>query len=79
MEYLIDQLNDEKVQISHRMDLFFISGMKPKWAFRKVLADQKLNMGLVKGALDLYLDLHLWEDVIVCYTILNLRQKVIAT
>ena len=77
MEHLIDQLNDEKVQLSHRMDMFFVSGMKPAWAFREALADQKLKMGLVKGALDLYSNLHLWEDVILCYTILNLKSKVI--
>ncbi|XP_033209501.1 tetratricopeptide repeat protein 27 [Belonocnema kinseyi] len=75
IEYLIDQLNDEKVEVSHRMDMFFVSGMKPMWAFREALADQKLNLGLVKGALDLYINLHLWEDVILCYTILNLKSK----
>ncbi|XP_043475908.1 tetratricopeptide repeat protein 27 [Leptopilina heterotoma] len=75
MEYLIDQVNDDKVQISYRMDLFFVSGLRPKWSFKQMLADQKLNLGLVKGALDLYLSLHLWEDVILCYTILGLKHK----
>lgn len=78
MEYLIDQVNDDKAQISHRMDMFFVSGLKPKWSFKQTLADQKLNLGLVKGALDLYLSLHLWEDVVLCYTILGLKHKVIS-
>lgn len=77
MEYLIDQVNEEKVSLSHRMDMFFVSGLKPKWSFKQTLADQKLNLGLVKGALDLYLSLHNWEDVILCYTILGLKHKVI--
>lgn len=31
---------------------------------------------MVKAALDIYLQLQLWEEVIACYTILELRHKV---
>jgi hypothetical protein len=39
------------------------------------LADLLLSIGLVKNALDNYLELESWEEVIVCYTILELRHK----
>ena len=79
MEYLIDQLIDSVTPISHRIDLFFASGMKPVWVFKELLANLMLNIGMVKGALDLYLSLSLWEDVIVCYTILEMKHKVCHT
>ncbi|XP_015601628.1 tetratricopeptide repeat protein 27 [Cephus cinctus] len=73
IEYLIEQLNN--TQTAYKMDLFFASGMKPIWQYKHMLADLMLNVGMVKGALELYLNLYLWEDVIVCYTILELKHK----
>ncbi|XP_011497228.1 PREDICTED: tetratricopeptide repeat protein 27 [Ceratosolen solmsi marchali] len=75
IEYLIDQLNISKTFISFRLDLFFASGMNPIWLFKKHLANMMLNLGMVKGALDHYLSLSLWEDVIICYTILEKKYK----
>ncbi|KAJ8686374.1 hypothetical protein QAD02_022168 [Eretmocerus hayati] len=75
VEYLIEQLNSPRTPVSYKMDLFFTSGMKPVWYFRQNLADLMLNLGMIKGALDIYLNLSLWEDVIVCYTILEMKAK----
>lgn len=75
-EYLIEQINSSKTPIAQRLDLFFASGMKPLWLFKQHLANLMLNIGMIKGALDLYLSLSLWEDVIVCYTILEMKHKV---
>ncbi|XP_014205573.1 tetratricopeptide repeat protein 27 [Copidosoma floridanum] len=75
VEYLIEQLKCEKTPIALRMDSFFASGMKPVWVLKQHLANLMLNLGMVKGALDLYLNLSLWEDVIVCYTILEMKHK----
>ena len=55
--------------------MFFASGMKPHWIFKQILADIMLNTGMVKGALEMYPSLSLWEDLIVCYTILNLKSR----
>lgn len=76
VENLMELFNNAKPPVYFRMDLFYASGMKPLWAYKQMLADAMLSLGLVKGALDIYLKLHLWEDVIVCYTILELRHKV---
>ncbi|XP_043288153.1 tetratricopeptide repeat protein 27 isoform X2 [Venturia canescens] len=74
-ENLMELLNHAVPPIYNRIDFFFTSGMKPIWTYKQILADAMLSLGLVKGALDLYLKLHLWEDVIVCYTILELKHK----
>ncbi|XP_074111774.1 tetratricopeptide repeat protein 27-like [Cotesia typhae] len=74
-ESLVGQYSQSKPSVFHRTNLLFASGMKTIWIFKQNLADSMLNLGLVKGALNLYLQLKLWEEVIVCYTILDLRNK----
>lgn len=49
--------------------------LQPVWKTEAQQADVMLNLGLVKASLDIYLRLQLWEEVIVCYTILNMRHK----
>ncbi|KAG9430727.1 hypothetical protein HZU67_07930 [Apis mellifera carnica] len=59
------------------MDLFFASGLKPIWVLEQMYAQLMLSLGLVKGALDVFLKLKLWEEVIACYNIINLKHKAI--
>ncbi|XP_063359197.1 tetratricopeptide repeat protein 27 [Cydia amplana] len=58
-----------------RLSYLWASGLGPAWAWRQQLADLYLSLGLVKAALEEYQRLQLWEDVIVCYTMLQLRHK----
>lgn len=75
-EYLLKEMNDCKVTMAERLDIFFASGMKPVWLLEEILANIMLSLGLVKGALDLFIKLKLWDDVIICYNILELKHKV---
>ncbi|XP_012148479.2 tetratricopeptide repeat protein 27 [Megachile rotundata] len=75
MEYLIHELKDTKVSVTNRMDMFFASGIKPIWVLEQMWAQLMLSLGLVKGALDVFLKLELWEQVIACYNILELKHK----
>lgn len=59
-----------------RFSHMFASGLNPKWIVEARLGDLMLSLGMVKTSLDLYLRLQLWEEVIVCYTMLDLRHKV---
>ncbi|KOB71672.1 TTC27 protein [Operophtera brumata] len=61
--------------MSSRLSYLWASGLQPAWTWRQQLADLYLSLGLVKAALEEYQHLHLWEDVIVCYTLLQLRHK----
>lgn len=51
------------------------TGLQPFWRTLAQYADLMLNTGLVKASLEIYLQLQLWEEVIVCYTILKMRHK----
>ncbi|XP_054014980.1 tetratricopeptide repeat protein 27 [Hylaeus anthracinus] len=75
MEYLIHELKNTKVSVAHKMDMFFASGLKPVWVLEQTWAHLMLSLGLVKGALDVFLKLQLWEEVIACYNTLELKHK----
>lgn len=74
-ESLLKDYNDVRAPVARRMDLFFASGMRPVWTLEEKLANVMLSLGLVKSALEIFTKLGLWEDVIVCYTVLNLKHK----
>lgn len=50
--------------------------MRSHWSIRAQLADLMISLGFVKTALDIYLELEQWESVIMCYNMLDLKQKV---
>ncbi|XP_076685690.1 tetratricopeptide repeat protein 27-like [Andrena cerasifolii] len=75
MEYLILELENTKVPVANRLDMFFASGLKPVWILEQTWAHLMLGLGLVKGALDVFLKLQLWEEVITCYNLLELKHK----
>ncbi|CAG9829167.1 unnamed protein product [Diabrotica balteata] len=74
-EEIIKSLLREKPVALKRITDVFGTGMPPVWKIETQYADLLLNIGLVKNALDIYLKIKLWEEVIVCYTILKLRHK----
>ncbi|KAG5890129.1 hypothetical protein JTB14_027796 [Gonioctena quinquepunctata] len=74
-EEIINSFKRPEPPFLNRVSDVFGSGMPPIWKVEKQYADLLLNMGLVKNALDIYLKIKLWEEVIVCYTILKLRHK----
>ncbi|XP_076661524.1 tetratricopeptide repeat protein 27-like isoform X1 [Halictus rubicundus] len=75
LEYLIQEIKDTKVPVAYRMDLFFASGLKPIWTLEETWARVMISLGLVKGALDVFLKLELWEDVINCHNMLEMKHK----
>nr|AON96559.1 tetratricopeptide repeat protein 2 [Bicyclus anynana] len=69
-------VNDKSgVSSTSRLSYLWATGLPPAWSWRQQLADLYLSLGLVKAALEEYQKLQLWEDVIVCYTMLQLRHK----
>ncbi|XP_034840179.1 tetratricopeptide repeat protein 27 [Maniola hyperantus] len=69
-------VNDKSgVAATGRLSYLWAAGLPPAWNWRQQLADLYLSLGLVKAALEEYQKLQLWEDVIVCYTMLQLRHK----
>ncbi|CAK1545127.1 unnamed protein product [Leptosia nina] len=69
-------VNDKTgISPTNRLSYLWASGLPCAWTWRQQLADLYLSLGLVKAALEEYQKLQLWEDVIVCYTLLQLRHK----
>ncbi|XP_021912944.1 tetratricopeptide repeat protein 27 isoform X2 [Zootermopsis nevadensis] len=58
-----------------RHHYIFCSHLPPHWKVETELADLLVSLGVVKSALDIFLRLQLWEKVIMCYNLLNLRHK----
>lgn len=74
-EDLVNLLNSTDIPIQHRLSYVFSSSMRPKWEIELQLGELMISLGMIKTALDLYLRLSSWEDVILCYTALQLRHK----
>lgn len=58
-----------------RLSYVFSSLLSPRYKIESLLGDLMVSLGLIKGALDVYLRIQHWENVISCYTQLQLRHK----
>ncbi|XP_035785665.1 tetratricopeptide repeat protein 27-like [Anopheles albimanus] len=69
--------SDKTLAISavDRLSMAFSSWLIPYWELKVKLADVMVSLGMIKGALDVYLSVESWENVIDCYTVLELRHK----
>lgn len=74
-EEIIKSCKKETPHFLTRVVDVFGTGMPPIWKVETQYADLLLNIGLVKNALEIYLKVKLWEEIIVCYTLLKLRHK----
>ncbi|KAB0796138.1 hypothetical protein PPYR_10199 [Photinus pyralis] len=74
-EEVMQCVGREEPQFYNRLTGVFCTHFLPIWKIEEQLAELMLNTGLIKASLDIYLRLKLWEEVIVCYTLLKLRHK----
>ncbi|XP_013146407.1 PREDICTED: tetratricopeptide repeat protein 27 [Papilio polytes] len=69
-------VNDKTdVSATTRLSYVWASGMPMSWCWRQQLGELYVGAGLVKAALEQFQRLRLWEDVVLCYTLLQLRHK----
>jgi len=74
LEMIIESYNDD-IPLTVRCRNIYTSGLPPKWVIEKELASVLLSLGCTKAALDIYLSLESWDEVIVCYNILQMRHR----
>lgn len=77
-ENLVMMLNnkkDDQAPPIQRLSYIFSSLMTPRYKIDAKLGDLLVSLGLIKGALDVYLRIQQWEEVITCYSLLQLRHK----
>lgn len=70
-----NQLKDLTDQASQRMRYFYSVLSVPFWTIKEHYADLLEQLGMFKAALDIYLELNIWEKIIFCYRKLGLESK----
>ena len=76
MQELTDSLERPLPPAEVRAEYFYVSRMPLERELHGMLADLQLSLGAVNSALDLYLRLEMWEKVIACYQLLEMKHKV---
>ena len=75
LETIVESYTNVDIPRHVMMKNLYTSRLPSRWRVQKQLGSILLAMGSTKGALDLYLKLELWDEVIVCYNLLQLRHK----
>ena len=75
-QVLADSYSETEISFKQKSSYFFISYLPPKWQIQSLLADVLASIGSIKSALEIYIKLQDWENVIFCYNVLQMRHKV---
>merc|ERR1711936_87271 len=75
VESVVENLRLQDCFQPARLAFVHVSHLPPVWEVERLLGKMMVGLGQVKSALDIYLKLELWEEVIACYTHLQLRHK----
>ncbi|XP_022711127.1 tetratricopeptide repeat protein 27-like [Varroa jacobsoni] len=78
---LVNSVSNGSPAFGLRSHMFFLLKFPTTWKLERSLANGYISLGLTKSALDIYLRLELWEEVVECYQRLqrNDRAKAIIT
>ncbi|CAF4599532.1 unnamed protein product [Rotaria sp. Silwood1] len=71
LQELIDQYDYKSPSSSFRLEYFHSTPIYPTWKLKSYIAHIYVKLGLINNALDLYLYLKKWSDVISCYQLLK--------
>lgn len=79
LETILENLSlvteSQQEEVSIRMRHIHGSRLPPMWEVERGLADILLSLGATKGALDRYMRLQRWDEVIACFNLLQMRHK----
>lgn len=75
LEELVKAVQREEPSRFERLKLIYASSLITQWNLQQELARMFMRLGCTKTALEIFERLNLWEDVIVCYNELQMRQR----
>lgn len=75
LEELVNQFRRPKPCAMERLHLLYCVQLPPLWIVQREQADLFQDVGATKAALDIYLRLQMWEDVIKCFAALGRRER----
>jgi len=73
LEELVDQFKKEDPSSLTRTVMFYCTFPPPTWVLEKELAKVLISLGAVNSALEVFLRLEMWHEVIMCYTQMGRR------
>ncbi|XP_065353492.1 tetratricopeptide repeat protein 27 [Cloeon dipterum] len=74
-QLLADSIFKKLPAAAVRAQYLFASRLPPHWKIQAELANLLISLGAVNSALEIFLRLQQWDDVVACYHLLELRHK----
>ncbi|KAJ0399492.1 hypothetical protein P43SY_003369 [Pythium insidiosum] len=69
------QAIEDAAPAHERMQFVYALAFPPQYALKRDLAERYFSMGVLRSALDLCLELEIWDDVVRCYQVLDQPTK----
>lgn len=75
IQTLVDSINSPMPAAIGRLNMIYASFLPSRWRIEADMAGILVSLGAVQSALDVYIRLKMWEEIVACYNLLRLRHK----